>query len=277
MRKVAIGPSTSDSRHQTSPLLPLPWASPALIRASVPQPAKKLVRSSIGISLRGPGTPHHMVRSRSKHSVPSEHHRKPRGRRPGSSLGAGGVWMRPGPGFKQAFDFAIPAANGFVEAERGRRPCGAAREVPPKTSPPPVPGFRFAIGTVSNSFIASHLVGGTSFESQIVSGTEATPGKTMLTLGIFSTGTSLIPDIDPMANFDGFRPSGTRRCSPSRAARASRASTQPGCRGTWRSGSARNPTRCSCRSRAVCRSSRWVASSPPAGPCETESGRGWAA
>lgn len=71
------------------------------------------------------------------------------------------------------------------------------------TSPPPVPGYRFGIGTVGNSFIASHLAGATSFESQVVSGTETTIGESMLNLGIFSTGTSTVPDITPNANLDG--------------------------------------------------------------------------
>ena len=36
--KVAIGPSSSESRNQFKPLRFFPWASPALIRERVPQP-----------------------------------------------------------------------------------------------------------------------------------------------------------------------------------------------------------------------------------------------
>jgi hypothetical protein len=47
--KVANGPSSSDIRNQLNPLLFLPCASPALIRASVPQPTKYVFSISINL------------------------------------------------------------------------------------------------------------------------------------------------------------------------------------------------------------------------------------
>ena len=40
MRNVAIGPSSHDASHQSSPLRPLPWARPALINDNVPHPTQ---------------------------------------------------------------------------------------------------------------------------------------------------------------------------------------------------------------------------------------------
>lgn len=40
IRKVAIGPRSSDRSHQLRPLLPLPWANPALIKLSVSHPTE---------------------------------------------------------------------------------------------------------------------------------------------------------------------------------------------------------------------------------------------
>ena len=41
IRNVAKGPMKTEASHQNSPLRPLAWASPALMRDSVPQPTKK--------------------------------------------------------------------------------------------------------------------------------------------------------------------------------------------------------------------------------------------
>jgi hypothetical protein len=43
MSSVAIGPRSRDSSHHTSPLRPLPWANPAFISVSVPQPTAPLL------------------------------------------------------------------------------------------------------------------------------------------------------------------------------------------------------------------------------------------
>src|ERR1700754_1358054 len=41
MIRVAMGPRIRDSRNQSTPLRFLPWASPALMRARVPQPTNQ--------------------------------------------------------------------------------------------------------------------------------------------------------------------------------------------------------------------------------------------
>ena len=47
IKKVARGPKNREATHQSNPLRPFDWASPALIKESVPHPTKKSAFSGI--------------------------------------------------------------------------------------------------------------------------------------------------------------------------------------------------------------------------------------
>lgn len=68
------------------------------------------------------------------------------------------------------------------------------------TTPPPVPGFRFGIGTVGNTNIANFITGASSFNGDIVKGDAA---ESMINLGIYSTGTG--SDADPASSLENAR------------------------------------------------------------------------
>ncbi len=70
------------------------------------------------------------------------------------------------------------------------------------TTPPPVPGFRFGIGTVGNTNIANYLAGASPFNGIVVKGVEP---ESMINLGIYSTGTAIGSDVDPAGSLEDTR------------------------------------------------------------------------